>query len=326
MNDFLVVMLIGDNGAIYSETIIYGDVEIRPAKSDAANEEKLIEASAKENKLIISTEFNSRISCIITSSSIDEAVEDGIVKFEKVLDLLSSNFVISRISLARCGFVKNLNNGEYTPLNIEPKICGNMFVMPQSTDLISLQNEFLMRQESELSKRYFNSLHWGRNASNESNIQLKIIFKWFAVEALFKRNETDNVADTIRWFLGYPNGVRAQLVQSKISTLQHDSRYRNWRDWIRVTLESIREFRNDSTHSGFRHYDYELEQLKTYNLLMTLALSRCQNAVKFAVRCKVDSVDEFKDYLGIIFEEVFDKNDLLNNVLFSIEHEVEKGA
>ncbi|HEY9017586.1 hypothetical protein [Thiomicrospira sp.] len=326
MNDYLVAMLLDDGGAIYSETIVYGDVEVRPASSDIAGESDLIKKSAEKNQLVLSTKFNSRVCCIVNTVGIDEAVELAIVKFEKVLDLLSSNFVISKVTLANCGFIKNLNTGVYTYLESEKEPFSNMFVTPQVTDPVTLQNNYLMQQDNELSKSYFNSLHWGRNASKENNLQLKILFKWFALEALFKKNDNDNVADTMRWFLGFPNGNQAQIVKSTALVLQQDSRYRKWRGWISEALKDIREFRNNSTHSGFRYFDYEYSMLKTYDLLMTLGLSRCQSAVRYSILQRIETVDEFKEYIGIIFEQVADANDILNNILFSIENHVDNKA
>ncbi len=168
-----------------------------------------------------------------------------------------------------------------------------------------------------MSERYLRSLHWFRNSKHENNQQLKILFSWFAVEALLKESELDNIGGTIRWFLGFPNGKSSLLVSASVlNELNQNPRYSIWKRQITDIIERIRIFRNDSAHHGFRTIDFTPKELDLYNHVMVLGLTRCQGAVQRALISGISTVSEFKEYMPYIFEDNCNLvNDVHGNIL-----------
>jgi len=141
------------------------------------------------------------------------------------------------------------------------------------------------------------------------------------VEALFKKEEQDRVDPLIRWFLGYPNGCSAQYITPEIrESLQSNPIYENWKNKITSSIDKIREFRNDSVHNGFRNLDINQIDLIYYDQIMMLGSSRCIDAVKRALLSGISTVDEFKEYISVVFESNENLvNDVHNNILYSLE-------
>lgn len=318
-----IVKVLANGGVIIPEAVIYGDVEIRPARKDLAQEKECIERSFKSMdrapEEIIS--INARIACIVSADSDQNAIRLADAKFEEILDLISreKGFGLSRFTVSPCGYIKEMESGRMTHIND-----GTFRPYPAfERSLYSFQQinrtQYLLTREGELVERYKKSLHWSRNALQESNIQIKILFMWFALEALLKENETEMIAHYIRWFLGFPSGTGAQYVRQKIKLLEAHPRYVEWGKKIIDSLEKIRIFRNASVHSGFRRYDFSEKELALYEKILTLGSARCQNAVFTAISNYLKTVQEFKEYVGLIFDDCTEVNDIHGNVLFMLE-------
>ena len=55
---------------------------------------------------------------------------------------------------------------------------------------------------------------------------------------------------------------------------------------------------------------------------MSIGCARCQGAVKIALTQRLQSVTEFKEYAGIIFENRGNlANDILGNIVYSLEND-----
>lgn len=321
MNLYSVVKVLANNGVHFPVATVYGDVEIRPASKDFTNEKECIEESFKLNKISVEVSLNSRISCIIRAESNKEAIQLADEKFEEILDLKSREFVISRLETTPCGYIKDLESGILQPIKDETFSPSGAFLRRiHSFQQIDRTQLFLM-WDGELVERYKKSLHWSRNASKESNIQIKIMFMWFALEALLKESDNDKIAPYVRWFLGFPNGYGAQFVsRKKIESLESHECYEKWKRKLIDALEKIREFRNDSVHSGFRRYDFSEEELALYEKIMIFGTSRCQDAVFTGLSNGLRTVSDFKEYVGFIFDSYTNiENDIHGNILFSLE-------
>lgn len=322
MNVFYVAKLLDIQGVYRPDGFILGNVELRPPSSDFEDELETIKISIQKNKITINPNINCRIGTIVHAATLKDAELFADEKFVGALDIISSEFPISRISLSKCGYIKNLESGELTPIedvNFSPNMA---FVRPQSKFQIMEFSQWVTMQNSELAVRYRRSLHWSRNSKWEKNLQIRILFNWFAVEALFKENEEDKVAPLIRWFLGYPNGPSAENVSSElIEKLKSNSLYNNWKNKITNSIEQIRIFRNESVHSGFRNVDFSVSDMKLFSQLMTFGCSRCQCAVSDALRNGLKTVSEFKEYISLIFENKDNLvNDVHSTILYSLEN------
>lgn len=266
--------------------------------------------------------INARIACIVSADSDQNAIRLADAKFEEILDLISreKGFGLSRFTVSPCGYIKEMESGRMTHIND-----GTFRPYPAfERSLYSFQQinrtQYLLTREGDLVQRYKKSLHWSRNALQESNIQIKILFMWFALEALLKENETEMIAPYIRWFLGFPSKTGAQYVsRQKIKSLKTHRLYVKWDRMLNDALEKIRDFRNHSVHSGFRRYDFSEKELALHEKILTLGSARCQNAVFTAISNNLKTVQEFKECVGLIFDSCADVNDIHGNVLFMLE-------
>jgi len=254
---------------------VYGVVELRSHKSDSECEISALKKSAVDNR----ADFDqysvcARIATIVDAGSIHDAIELSENTFAEVLDLKSVEFAISNFKTSDIGFVKDLESGEIYPIkkgDYEP----SMSFMVQQGDIqrIDFVN-YILSLKNELSERYQRSLHWVRNSKHEKNIQLKTLFYWFAIEALLKESESDNVEGVVRWFLGFPNGkYRNDVSTSLLAGLVSHPKYNYWNKKIIDVVDKIRVFRNDSVHSGFRSVDFTKKELELYSQVMVYSAS-----------------------------------------------------
>lgn len=322
MCSYLVLKILDSQSVALPSTLIYGSVELRSYMADSEHEITVLKESASNNHLDFDKyEFCARILTIVDCESLADAIDISDNKFSEVLDLKSVEFSISNLKASNIGYIKNLNNGNIKPLEklgFEPSIS---FVVHQGNiQRFDLAN-YILSQNTELSCRYLRSLHWARNAKHEKNKQLKIIFYWFAIEALLKESENDNISGVLRWFLGFPNGKKRNEVSNSIlNSLSAHARYEYWSKEIVTIVDQIRIFRNDSVHSGFRSVDFTKYELELYTQIMTFGTSRCQGAVQFALTNKITTVSDFKEYIGLIFESKANLvNDIHGNIIFSLE-------
>jgi hypothetical protein len=322
MTAFYVVKLLDDRGFYRADTFILADVELRSPKSDLPEETKAIEKSITQSGAQINQSLNCRIGTIINASSLKEAELLADERFVKALDVISSDLPLSNINLTNCGYIKNLTSGELTAIEYKPFMPNMSFIMPRESFPIYEFKQWVAVQNSDLALRYRRSLHWSRNGKWENNLQIRILFNWFAVEALFKESEDDNVGPLIRWFLGYPNGERAKYISPVLlSNLKSNSLYMTWKSKIEKAIEAMRLFRNDSVHRGFRSVDFSASEVRMFNQIISLGCSRCQDAVVSALIAGLQSVQEFREYISLVLESNVNLvNDVHNNILFSLAH------
>ncbi|MDZ4298792.1 MAG: hypothetical protein U0998_05990 [Moraxellaceae bacterium] len=322
MHKYLVLKILDSRSVSLPSTQVYGVVEFRSHKSDSESEASALKKSAVDNRSNFDQySLCARIATIIDAGSMAEATELSENIFSEVLDLKSVEFAISNFKISDIGFVKDLESGEIKPINKfqnEPSM--SFMVQQGDTQRIDFVN-YILSLKNELGERYQRSLHWVRNSKHEKNIQIKTLFYWFAIEALLKESEIDNIEGIVRWFLGFPNGRHRNVVSSSLLTsLANHSRYSYWNRKIIDVLDKVRVFRNDSVHSGFRSVDFSKKELELYSQVMVYATSRCHAAVQIALISRISTVSEFKEYMPAIFENNNNIiNDVHGNILFTLD-------
>ncbi|CAH7086272.1 HEPN_Apea domain-containing protein [Vibrio chagasii] len=321
MKPYLIVKVLEMASVCLPTTTVYANVELRSSSADSPEELAALEACSKKLNLDF-TKYShcARIATIVESNTLETAVSRAESRFEEILDLKSIEVPISNYALSSIGFVKDLFSGKLHEFKQSIHQPTMSFMTHQgNTQRVDITH-CILAQNSELSARYLRSLHWFRNSKHENNSQLKILFNWFAVEALLKESEKDNVAVYIRWFLGFPNGKAGTSVDDKVlSKLESHENYLFWKKELVNVLEKIRIFRNDSTHHGFRSIDFTPEQLELFSQVMIYGVTRCQGAVQTAMLNGVKSAQEFKEYMPTIFESNQNLiNDVHGNILFSL--------
>lgn len=324
MTHFLVVKILDDRSFSSPSTTIYGGVELRSYLADSNAESDALELSASENGL----DFNkhkicARIATITECETQNEAIQKADGKFLEVLDFKSTEFAVSNITMSRIGFVKNLSSGEINPIKrfqFEPSL--SFHIGHGSTQCFDSTN-YALSLNNELSERYKRSLHWTRNSKNEVNPQLRVIFSWFALEALLKADDKDNSVESyIRLFLGFPNGQQTIQLSPEIKLkLENHARYKYWQKKLYDTVQEIRDFRNNSVHSGFRSMDFTKETLDLFKTIMLYGVSRCQAGAMRALLSNIDTLSEFKEYAVLLFEDNTNLiNDTHGNIIYSLDH------
>lgn len=323
MNTFLVLKVLESQSVCLPATLIYTNVELRSYNSELESEVEILKKSAELARIDFSKyNHSARISTIVECNNVIEATNIAEDRFAEILDLKSIELPLSNYSLSPIGYTKNLETGELCPIHQHKGYEPCMSFVVHTGDIQPFDStNYILSLNTELSNRYLRSLHWSRNSKHEKNQQLKILFDWFAVEALLKESETDNIGGTIRWFLGFPNGKAGKDVSSSLmSALSAHPRYSFWKKQLAEIVDKIRIFRNDSVHSGFRSVDFTREELGLYSKVMSYGTSRCQAAVQIALVNKIQTVPEFKEYISFIFEKNDNLiNDVHGNIIFSLD-------
>lgn len=330
---FLITRPLDSQSYNYINTEIFGDVEIRSANHDLDVERHLLkkaEGSPFAGSLNTSDyDFSNRMSTIVEAEDEIEAIQLANDKFVTVLDLKANELSLANINLSKIGFVRNLSTGAIKAFLIRGLFKSAVFVrnlsdiQRWSTINLMLDKDGNTEKKEELSERFIKAIHWSHHASDEENKQLKVIFNYFCLEALFKENENDNITSMVRCFLGFPGGKCYRDVDKTIiDKLQENNDYLALAKDIPKYLDDIRKFRNDSVHAGFRSIDISNKKLKLYDTLLNLAKSRCLSAVKASiVNNNIKSLSEFKNEAGIIFNKTVLIDDILGTVVFSLNND-----
>lgn len=322
MNTFLVLKVLEKNSICVQNTSLYSNVEIRSHNADCKDEVEALKESSESAKIDFSDySFSGRIATFVESDDEQKAIDLAEDRFAEILDLKSIESSISNLSLSPIGLTKSLETGEVLPILFASYVPSMAFMMhPGDVQRFDVTN-YVLSLNTDLSKRYLRSLHWSRNSRHEKNIQLRILFDWFSIEALLKESESDNLGGVIRWFLGFPNGRLELDVSSQIkSSLNSHPKYNIWKRNLPNILDKIRCFRNDSVHSGFREVDFSKKELDLYSHVMRYGSSRCQAAVQLALISRIETVSEFKRYIALIFEDNKNLvNDVHNNIIFTLD-------
>ncbi|MFK3942930.1 hypothetical protein ACI2KC_14805 [Pseudomonas monteilii] len=323
MASYLVVKILDDKSFVLPSTLSLGNVELRSSSADDKCDEVAFESSAIEHGLGYEIyKVCARIATIVDCENSVEAIYAADARFLEVLDFKSAEYAISTIRTSQIGLVKDLSSGEVSPIKRSGFHPSLSFVMYSGAIQCFDATNYLLSLESELCDRYKRSLHWARNSKNETNPQLKIVFLWFALEALLKENETDNCVESyIRLFLGFPNGKQSWIISSSVKErLEEHPRYFYWQKKLIDIVQEIRNFRNDSVHSGFRSVDFTKQKLHMFDMIMVYAVSRCQSGVRQGLLSGLKTLVDFKEYAVLLFEnggDIF--NDVHNNIIFSLD-------
>lgn len=323
MISYLVVRILDDKSFTLPSTFNFSSVELRPYSADTQHEVSAFETSASENGLDYEKhKVCARIATVVECENHSEAIHAADTRFLEILDFKSTEYSTSLIKTSRIGLIKDLSSGEITPITRKGFQPSLSFVMHNGSMQCVDATVYLLSLKNELCDRYRRSLHWARNSRNETNPQLRIIFLWFALEALLKANENDNCVESyIRLFLGFPNGLQHWIIApSTKAKLENHPRYKYWKTHLIEVVKEIRDFRNDSVHSGFRSMDFTKEKLELFSTIMTYAVSRCQAGVMQGLLNGLESLAEFKEYAVPLFENNQNLiNDIHNNVIYSLD-------
>ena len=291
----------------------YGATEIRPGDSDLPSERVALQESEDAfNEHPTGSPVSMRISVIVKASGAAEADREAEHHFDDVLDVLDGvGIQFARHQLSAVGFVRNLSNGQVWPRlpqwlirHEEPGmvtiIKRGQFIPP------SLEQTLFIYSPTDLGKRFKRSLHWRRKARLEANSQLRVLFRWFAMECIWNIYKDDNVSPRIRWCLGFPNGKRLCEVDANLmQNIRKIDGYQETENDTKSRLDDIRHFRIDTVHYGMRQIDCPLPKLIEFDRLTYFACIDVHNLVKIGLQSGIATTEELLERLPSLFNEHF---------------------
>ena len=215
MNDFLITNIVAGNVTLCPDTTNIGCCEIRSSQSDTPQEKELLKKSLKSNNESVNLQISMRISTIVSADTREEAIEFAINEFVTALDVWgmyqpipSQNFY-----LCRAGFSLDLCDNSYCEHTHPQDINGLMFRRSTSAITPITFAQIASVKNDELGLRFKRFCHWFHNANMEKNPQIKLIFLWFALEAMVRkpdrnsgRGHSDNIIPYILSTLGMQRG------------------------------------------------------------------------------------------------------------------------
>jgi len=285
---YLVVRLLHDRGVYQPHTDVLGDVEVRSPRGDLLDETRAIALSRSAHG-IPSPEADTamRAATIVTSGSPVEADAVALERFELTADLRSLRAAgLSRHDVTAVGFRRDLSSGQIAPaLPRKEWAPGPAFALVRKVWEGPDVAQWLASQPpSDLRTRLLRGLRWKRLADLEPNRQLKVLFRWFVVEATLRLKPEEDLVPWVLTFLGFPSGgVAAALDTTLRDELHAIPNYRSWREQVRNELAQVRDYRNDTVHSGFRPHDVSEQDLRRWVRLMSMVAPRVLHGVEEAL-------------------------------------------
>jgi hypothetical protein len=246
-------------------------------------------------------------------------------RFEEALDVLATQNAFARYGLLPSGCFYWPDAGRVLPreLGAPARPGGMSFHVPRDEFPRMDWPQFLLaRAPNDLSQRLLRSYHWSNKAELDANRQLRVLFRWFAMEAIWMVSKDHDIVPSIMWSLGFPMGPGAGLLSPALSTvLKSHPTYGAWRSQILHLLYRAKTLRNDSVHSGFRRQDVPKTVLNDLTRITALACPRVQRQASAGMSAQLASAVELFEYLPLLVDG--DPSYVAtahNTVIFSLEN------
>lgn len=322
MNHFLIVRLLGDRGMVFPETRGYGSVEIYPGGLDFPSETVLLKQSLNAFEEEVNLSLAQRIITVIEADNPMQADKEAEIRFNQVLDNLERDLRgLGIYSLLKSGFVKNIQTGWQSPrlpsLHSNKKYYPSFKMKHRVIEHIDANQALFIFNASELKLAIIRSNHWIRNSRNESNIQIKCLFIWFAIEAICKIGD-ENITGKLMKVLGFPLGkVGLYLSADTIQSIKNHPKYEFGKKYFEERFNELREFRNNSVHSGFRSWDITESNLQEYEEILWMTSTRLYSYAINALYQGLNNLKDLWEYFDLLYCERKDLIiDLHGNILY----------
>lgn len=345
MSECIVTQIV--RGPIIFKTYTWGNIEIRQSKYDLPGESKalansmmsfgLTEEILREGGQNSEAEL-SRISTIVNTKEGRQPLAIARERFAEALDVLDIVTMLRKYALLEPGYIRHLDTGRMEPLHPLhsrlPRYFQNPILQiditrfsPMDLGQIVLAKQAPGRADIDLADRLLRSAYWSRRARTEDNPQLRVLFRWFAIEAIWMIEPSqscsvsnDDVITPIMWAFGFPRGQGSNLITRKASRLRREIEDHDvWKKACSTRLAAIREFRNRSVHNGFRHYDISQRELLDFDIMTYHACAAVQRQVELGLVYGFQTAAELLEYLPLLFEASCDSNHV-RNLLHALQY------
>jgi hypothetical protein len=317
----VVIRLLDNRGIFSSETRCFGSVEIRPEGSDTPREREALKRSSQEFQYVWQNNCM-RIVTILDVADEREADMQAEELFEECLDALASSSGISKMALLPIGAYRSTSNASISHRAPRSSLPSTGFKIAYENFPQCEWAQYIIRSTTDLGKVLLRSYHWSRKAAWEANTQLRILFRWFAMEAIWMVKIDDNIVPRVRWALGFPNGAGLlSLTENFRERLQVHADYKPLSHLVHNRLEGVRDFRNKTVHSGFRQQDISREELSKFDLITALSCGRVQKLVQHGILYGLETPEDLVEYLPVLVENSPNYiRDVHGTVFYSLLH------
>ena len=287
MSAYAITRLLDHRASFRPATYVLGEVELRPDKQDTPFERAALEESLKSTGETVDLKIAMRITTVCEGANpqaADRLAEERFVAALDILDFCAASG-LSEWGILDAGCIRDIATGNVGP---RPRVLPfgpftSFVIQPERFPVRDSAQALFGAPPSDLKTRLQRSIHWSREARWESSRQLQVLFRWFAMESIWKDGDQD-IVPFLMWALGYPNGMGAQQVdRARIAELQAHPLYKPWKDQIDGRLTRMKLFRHDTAHAGFRAQDIAAAELEQFEALSSMVCPRVQ-------RCAFDAV------------------------------------
>jgi hypothetical protein len=326
--DYLVCRLASDKSFYRPVPYHLGAIEIRPGKFDSPVERSALDESVKSFGAQVELEIAPRLLTVVVAKDLRDAIRQGDARFEEVLDYLDGQIGggISQFVLSGPGFVRSMSGGSVAPLLKDPPPSWGrsptFAIVPGKYPGVDVAEVTFGVKRTEVVERLLRSSHWSRKASWEPNQQERVIYRWFSMEAAWKRHKDDDVVPAVMVGLGFPLGSDAHVLNPSLQIrLASHPRYRQWREQILDRLTAMKSWRNNSVHSGFRPWDIDPAVLDSYDRLSLLACARARGLLQQAILKGLTTIEEAREYAVPLMESNANVvNDVHGTIISGLEN------
>lgn len=321
---YIVTRLLDQHGMFFPGPQTFNHIELRPSDYDSPWEKLAISKSRKYLGFKDpNPDVNMRISTIISAENSENAYMEAERVFDEALDIIDiGNIGLQRYALIDVGYVKRTSDGHIDV--VRSRLTSSPYtgfaIIRGEVQPLSLEQMLLgIAGQTELGRQIRRSLHWARKMRWEVNPQLRVLFRWFSMEAILVEHKDDNIVPRILACLGFFKGKISSYIRPDIIHKQQTYLgYARIKERTEGLLDKIRLFRHDSVHGGFRVQDISDEQLQRYDELSSIAFDFVHRLARQGLVFGIETVSEFLDYLGLVFEQLEDRDaicdQLQNNV------------
>jgi len=306
MKTFVVVRMLAKGGISVLRTESFGAVDIRSPELDTPAERSALHASCLTFGEEPDDTFSMRIVTVVEADNVYWADKLAGERFEEVANIRSAQVSSSaQIRLLEAGFIRTIGIGVVPR---EPRRRRNPGTFFRVTSGLFAPIDFgrwlCTTERTDLAKRLVRSYHWSHRAQLEPNRQLRILFRWFAMETIWALGKDDgDIGPRILWALGIPNGKgRALLSDERLSRLSNHASYAYWKNELERTIKEVRIFRNDTVHSGFRAQDKTFEELRQYSRITRIACKGVQRHAEMGLEANIETTAELLEFLPILLD------------------------
>lgn len=317
-----VVRLLDRQGMYYPRTYALGSVEIRNPRADTPTERTALSESthafhepAPEDRM--------RIVSVVDAHSEGEADRVATDRFREALDILSAEGPFTaRPALGSAGAFRRLRSGETSPRLPSTRRGMSFKAFHESYPQWDASQFLLARDKNDLTKRLSRSFHWARRAHLEPDGQLRVLFRWFAMETIWTLGKDDDISPRVMWALGYPNGPAAGVLSADFTRrLGAHPTYAAWKPQIEKYVTGIRLLRNNTVHAGFRPQEVDPVELRELEHIASTACARVQSIARDGLHAGLKTAEELFEYLPILVEQdSLYIDDIHGTVVFLLEN------